>query len=476
MIMTALKYLVLSLSLAFSQEIQPFPKVGPIVRDITSDSITLMGQGSKHENVQGIYRVAQLTDSATSLTFSDPETFLMSQQDRNVGHAFLRNLSPATSYQIQIGYVPETGNLSTLDWNNAHQLIITTNATPQADDFSFIAGSCRRLEEILGISLWGKKGDTIFQAIIKDIQITARAGGKTNLIAFIGDQIYADATPFGKCTTFKEYAKRYELAFSQPFMRHLITLGIPVYMMRDDHEWWNNSNRETQQLKPDQDDAAARAYNLFQRPQGPETPNWWYSTSGDVDIFFLDIRSEREPSRNITISDEQMSALKSWLSREDLKDRIKVIASPVPMFLLDSSDSWGGYKEQLADLLTYITANNIKYTVVLSGDAHCENDAMFEIFDNEKDKKGHILEVLVSGLFAVSHGKADKLRNHMDLSDHGFIVEATEPLQPTLTKNLFARISGNHLNKTIDIWVYDNKNNLLKESHYDLERGLKLTS
>lgn len=476
MIMTTLKSLVLALNLAFSQEIQTFPQVGPIVRDITSDSMTIMGQGSKHENIQGIYRVAQLTDSVIPLTFSDPQTFPMSPQNRNVGHAFLRDLSPATSYQIQIGYIPEASDLATLDWNKAHQFTITTNRITQADNFSFIAGSCRRLEEILGITLWKKKGDTIFKAIIKDIHITARAGGKTNLIAFIGDQIYADATPFGKCKTFKEYAKRYELAFSQPFIRHLMALGIPVYMIRDDHEWWNDSNRETQQPKPDQDDAATRTYNLFQRPQGSETPNWWYTTSGDVDIFFLDIRSEREPSRNITISDEQMSALKTWLSREDLEDRIKIIASSVPMFLLDSDDSWGGYKEQLADLLTYITVNNIKYTAVLSGDAHCENDAIFEIFNNEKDKKGHILEVLVSGLFAVSHGKADKLRNHMDLSDHGFIVKAAEPLQPTLTQNLFARISGNHLNKTIDIWVYDNKNNLLKESHYDLERGLKLTS
>jgi phosphodiesterase/alkaline phosphatase D-like protein len=183
----------------------------------------------------------------------------------------------------------------------------------------------------------------------------------------------------------------------------------------------------------------------------------------------MDTRSEREPSQNIMISQEQMDDLKAWLLHKDLKDRIKVIVSSVPMFLLDTEDSWGGYKAQLAELLTHITTNDIKHVMVLSGDAHCQNDGLFTIFDNNKQEQGKILEVLVSGLYAVKRNKAGLLSDKMDLKDHGFYVENEDGLKTTLTKNLFARISGNHKDKTVGVWVYDKNNNLLRESHYDLK-------
>jgi phosphodiesterase/alkaline phosphatase D-like protein len=397
----------------------------------------------------------------------------MLDTDRRVGRVVINSLEPGTKYRLQIGYTDQGFALDNLHWDQAHQLTVQTLSDPPNDYFSFLTGSCRRLDEIFGISLWGKKGDKIFDAMVKNIKIAEASGGKTDFIAFTGDQIYADATPIHACRSFDEYARRYELAFSQIFMRRLLASGIPIYMMRDDHEWWNNADKEEQDGRAKQNQAAQKAYDLFQRPQGKDTPHWWYTTTGDVNVFFMDVRSEREPSQARMISNDQMEALKEWLVREDQQDRIKIIVSSVPMFLLDTDDSWGGYKSQLADLITHIIDNNIKYLMVLSGDAHCENDALFTIYNKEGKAKGQILEVLVSGLFAVSREKAGQLSDRMDLLEHGYYVRANGGLRPTVTKNLFARISGDQRTKNVGIWVYDRNNKLLKEACYDLEKGEK---
>ncbi len=458
----------------YAMEVMAFPEVGPIVRDITEERVVIMGQGKRGQDVQGVYRFTKILDRDRLDNFSTPHTFSMDQADRNVGHALLDNLEPGTAYQIQIGYAPSHDDLSQVNWDQAHKVNIATQGTEKSDTFSFLAGSCRRLGKVMGIALWDDKGDQIYEAMVKDAQITQASGGKTNLIAFIGDQIYADATdPLGNCSTFKEYAKRYELAFSQHFIRKLMASGIPIYMMRDDHEWWNDANKEAQEARPDQNVAAKKAYDLFQRPLAKITPKWWYSISGDIDIFFTDTRSEREPSKNLIMSPEQMEALKGWLVRKDLKDRIKVIVSSVPMLLLDTEDSWGGYKEQLAELLTHIATNHIQHIMVLSGDAHCQNDALFTIYNDEGKAQAQILEVLVSGLFAVSRRKADLLSDHMDLRKYGYYAKAEKGIKPTLKENLFGRIAGNHKEKTVDVWIYDHENNLLKEAHYDLQgKGL----
>lgn len=455
---------------AHEQEVREFPKVGPILRSITPNQAVIMGQGNRHHDVQGVYRYAEISKDNTVGTFSNPISFSMDDGDRRVGMAFLDNLKTGTKYQIQIGYSAKTTDLTHMNWNHAHQMKIMTQEKAKSDTFSFLAGSCRRLAEVMGVTLWDEKGDKIFNAMHKDIQITQAGDGETDLIAFIGDQIYADATPFDKCESFKEYAERYELAFSQPFLKKLMGSGIPIYMMRDDHEWWNDADKEAQDARPDQNKAAKRAYDLYERPLGKATPEWYYSTTGNIDIFFMDTRSEREPSNNLMISQAQMDALKNWLIQDGLKDRLKFVVSSVPMFLLDTEDSWGGYKKQLGELLKHITENKIEGVVVLSGDAHCENDALFTISDKDGNDQGQILEILVSGLFAIARNKAGSIDDHMNLKSHGFYVKAKDGIQPTLMENLFARISGNHKEKTVDLWVYDADNNKLKESHYNLKK------
>lgn len=465
---TAMATLFLSSFPCWGQEVLQFPEVGPIVRSISTNDVVIMGQGNKHHEVTGVYRYAKVGPDEA---FSAPHIFSMSKADYNVAHAAIKNLDADSLYKVQIGYVNDKSALDKMDWSQAHNLSVMMQSSPKGNEFSIQVGSCRRLGEILGVSIWSKEGDKIFKAMLKDLQVAKSSGVTTDLITLIGDQIYSDATAIGSCKTAQEYAERYELAFSQKYIRALMASGIPVYMTRDDHEWWNNANKEEQELRPEQNQAAKLSYDLFQRPLGKETPNWWYTVSGNVEIFYTDTRSEREPSKQQIISPEQLTALKEWLGRDDLKDRIKIIVSSVPMFLLDTNDSWGGYKAQLADLLSYITTKEIKYAMVLSGDAHCENEALFKITTSKGEEKGHILEVLVSGLYAVARNKAGKIAGAMDLSEHGFKVESKTPLHPTLTENLFARITGDHKLKTVNVAVYNNKHNLLQSSVYNLETG-----
>lgn len=107
----------------------------------------------------------------------------------------------------------------------------------------------------------------------------------------------------------------------------------------------------------------------------------------------------------------------------------------------------------------------------ISGDAHCQNDGMFHAYKADGKDTGHaFLEVLVSGLFAVARNKAGLLGDTIDLrtEDKGYLLKTKTPLSPTLTENLFARISGNNTTKEVTVEVFNQKNERLRKTLYNL--------
>lgn len=468
-------------------EIKPFPKIGPMIRDLTPTSITVVVQGDipdhhffhqqVHQNNTGIVYLRSVNDDQTLGRFVK---FVLKEEDRHVGHLTIDQLNAGQNYTLKIGYVPEpiTGddkiNVADFEWTNAHELSFKTPmADKYSESFSILAGSCRRIG--LKTKGWKHEGDKTADAMYRNIVQAGMMGEKTDSIALIGDQIYADASGslFFPAKTFGEYSKLYEKAFSQPYFRKLAsTYSGPIHMMRDDHELWNNADAEEEMKYPEQSAAAYRAYALYQRPFGEATPNFWFTTSNGVEMFFVDTRSEREPSKNKIMSDAQLNALKAWLSDDVRKDYIKIIATSVPFFMLASDDSWSGFPEQRLALISHIIDNNIHNVMFLSGDAHCQNDAMYRIYESYgKDTGREFLEVLVSGIFAVSRNKADLLTDKADLREelNGYFASANKNMsETTLTENLFARISGNHKTKDVRIQVYSSKNKLLKDVQYKL--------
>lgn len=470
-------------------EVHGFPKVGPVIRDLTSHSVTIMAQGDvppkqklfsqnepPHPNV-GLALLAQIS-SKGKVKKTILKTFSMASQDRHVGHVTFNKLIPDQHYILKTGYVhflPSLLKETNFDWSSISEISFTTRSKASYPEiFSFLVGSCRRIG-LKDPHHWKEEGDQTAKAMLDNIEQWDYSGNCTDSIALIGDQIYADAMgPLFAAKTFDSYAHLYEKAFSLPYYRTLITrTGIPVHMVRDDHEFKNDADAEMEAKNPEQSTAAHKAYALYQRPFGQATPHFWYNTSNGVEMFFTDTRSERYPSHKQIISSIQLQALKDWLIDKKRKDLIKIVITSVPFFLLKSNDSWDGYQAQRYDLLKHILNNNIQHVMFISGDAHCQNDALFHAYNIDGSDTGRsFLEVLVSGLFAVSRDKANLITDTVTVqapgSKKGYQLKTEADLAPTLLENLFARITGNHKTKQVKIQVYSAENKLLKEVNYQL--------
>lgn len=459
------------------ESVKPFPKFGPIVRNLTADTVTIVGQGKqskkKSHAVHGRALLFEVSADGQS-DVAKPYTFTMTDEDRRIGFLTIQGLKPNQQYKLSVGYAKgSTENKddhatddTSYSFEKAHSFSFKTLPLTQGNQFSILTGSCRRIG--LFTPMMDALGDKVFKGMMKNIKASEAQGIKTDYIFFGGDQIYADAlNDFNPAKKFHEYAELYEKAFSLKHFREVATTtGIPVFMKRDDHELWNDADAEAELERVDQATAGYKAYALYQRPQGPLTPHFWYTSQNGVDTFFTDTRSERRPSKNQIMSIEQMDALKSWLSAPERQDRIKIVTTSVPIFLLSTSDSWGGFSEQKLELVDHIVKNKIKHVVFISGDAHCQNDAQFKIYDHEGNDTGlNVVEVLVSGLFAITRDKADSLRNEAEamVDGAGYVLKSDTPLADTLKENLFARITGNQDTKKITVFVYDKKNNLLKD-------------
>ena len=233
-------------------------------------------------------------------------------------------------------------------------------------------------------SFFDDRGDKTFRSILRKIE----NGTNIDQIIMMGDQIYADdLNVFNPDKTVEQFYQRYRDAFTQPYIRKLMS-QIPTYMMLDDHEIEDNwpskaSNKDWKTLFPN----AIHAFQTYQLSHSPNIPvrrrrlvgtpkHLWYSyTDGCCDVFVTDSRTERLLSCNgesEIISKQQMRALKRWLN--DGSSRVKIVVTSVP-FVPDSAagesrDKWSGFQKQRKELLEHIEGNQIHRVVFFSGDIH----------------------------------------------------------------------------------------------------------
>ena len=206
-----------------------------------------------------------------------------------------------------------------------------------------------------------------------------------------GDQIYADDLSFiAPDITLDAYNERYREAFSQPYIRELMS-RVPTYMILDDHEiedaWPANATAKDFVVKYP---AAIHAYQTYQSSHSPLLPmsetnllvgvpqKYWYTFSdGCCDFFVTDVRTERflgdDPLTRRIMSDQQLQALKDWLA--DGSGQVKFVVtsvplSPDPVSLSDREDKWGGFTRQRGELLDWIYEEAIPRVVFLAGDYH----------------------------------------------------------------------------------------------------------
>jgi phosphodiesterase/alkaline phosphatase D-like protein len=206
--------------------------------------------------------------------------------------------------------------------------------------------------------------------------LSRAAGENLDFFLLLGDTSYNDPAH-----TREEYRARWaENLGSRGYLDLLAsTSHIATW---DDHEVvdnWDGETVDSGRLATARE-AFFETLALARRPPPNENRIWRSFRYGRaVEVFVLDCRGERLPSTRQTpraqyISAEQLAWLKSGLSASTAA--FKIIANSVPIanfpsvFDLLANDRWEGYEAQREDILDYITANDLKGVVWLSGDFH----------------------------------------------------------------------------------------------------------
>lgn len=401
--------------------------------------------------------------------------FDMPSADKHIGRTAFPELTPNTAYDLQIGYRQTTRAVDedSLDWSlNKTYKLLTPPEKPK-DICSFVYGSCNRIGLLpFGIKLWESKGSGIFQTIADDISHYDSQGVITDAFISLGDFVYMDATGgFYAAKTFDEMMERYDLVHKTPGTRAVFESFVPIYQMWDDHERYNNSTAEIPNSRRARAAAGKRAYDLFQRPQGPNTPKNWYEINDNLEGFVMDLRSELYPSLNKAISDPQMAALKSWLSAPERADRVKPVFMSTTALMLQG-DPWEASPAQLSEILNYIKENNLKYVAFFSGDIHCGKSALWH-YVAENDHPLYIAEIVSSAFHKVSAHKAELLSPTLDLSSQGGPkLSAVGKFSPTTLEDHFTRVIIKHAEKSLEVIKKDRHNTVLSRILYNLKTGV----
>ncbi len=403
--------------------------VGPIIKGTEGTSVRIWGRGEykpvsrkdkRPKRCLGVIRVR----AKGAQVFQKPQFFKMNPNFDMTGVAILDGLREEKEYDYQIGYVFSNLDLVSgmsklaLEWSKASRGRVKTASMNGKQPRSIIFGSCRNLLLLFGLSWYDNRGDKTFLSMLKQI----KAGNPVDDLLMIGDQIYADDLNFLKQDeTLDQFNRRYQLAFSQPFIRELMAC-VPTYMTLDDHEI--EDNWPTKATKKDwitKYPAAIHAYMTYQASGSPlfsvnaqkrklegvpEKLSYTFR-DGCCDFFVLDTRTDRDSAVNEIISREQLDDLKTWLT--DSSGRVKLIVSAVPFFpdhKTESPDKWGGFLGQRTELLDLVRDNKIKRVVFLSGDVHCSMTAELVSPSNPGFK---IISIISSAFFwPYSHPKASK--------------------------------------------------------------------
>lgn len=185
---------------------------------------------------------------------------------------------------------------------------------------------------------------------------------------FLGDTAYFDSR-----TDREGFRALYRSNLGAEGFREILTSAAAIYTW-DDHEVDNNFNAD--RIDPDRYALGLAAFTEA-TPVRLDPPGqiWrrlrWGRTA---ELFVLDCRSERSPSREQYLSPEQLAWLIDGIKASPC--RYKLVANSVPILAMEHSlwnvnlnDRWEGYPTDRQALLDAIA--DVPGVVFLSGDVHC---------------------------------------------------------------------------------------------------------
>jgi PhoD-like phosphatase len=303
----------------------------------------------------------------------------------------------------------------------------------RADEVSFAVASCAYPGDLLDRSPSVVKNSTPGPADASLLRLAKRIDDAANLkrpsfLLLAGDQIYADATAglFDPAVLDDSYRNSYQGFFGSRGARAVFN-KLPVYMMLDDHEVFDNWQPEgipDSQESRDRLQKGSEQYWKFQRNAGPKEnfqgrkeALWTAIEPSQVSVFMADTRTERQHRgtvsfQNSTImEEEQFKALEAWLLGRKTEPRPSFVLSasmvlPRPLGLKKEPasalhcDSWAGYPKSLHRLLAFLCDKEIKNAVFLSGDEHLSSFTSVEITCATTKKSACLRSIHSSALYA----------------------------------------------------------------------------
>jgi len=212
----------------------------------------------------------------------------------------------------------------------------------------------------------------------------------------LGDNVYIDHPTYPDVQRYCYYRRQ-----SRPEFRSFAA-STPLYAIWDDHDFtendqWGGPAIDTPPWKRPVWQVYKQNWNNPSYGGGAEQPGCWFRFSiADVDFFMLDGRYYRTDP-----ADPHPSMLgpvqKQWLFQalQASRGTFKVLVSPVPWAFgtkPGSRDTWEGYKQERAEIFSFLTENKINGVILLSADRHrsdlwrIDREGAYPLYEFESSK------------------------------------------------------------------------------------------
>lgn len=331
------------------KEVKPRLLAGPVIGSVTQTTARIwIGYRGKGQN----FLILGDT-SEKRVHYPTDYTFLSNSKGEIALTMDFTGLKPGHTYNII---------LSIDGWGSHAKYSFTTQKDSVFHDYDFILGSCALMQTDITRGLFPGGSNWIFR------RMTKKEG---DFMVWLGDNVYY---------VYPKHYKSYEGMFERQmlirrkfnmFYRDLLG-NQPNYAIWDDHDSGPNDCCRTFNLM----DTALTVFKGFWPNVYPDAAelkgNYFSFKHGDSEFLMCDDRYYRAPEGDTLgdfLGETQLMWLKNKLLRSEATFKFICIGSQV---LIDNGfgESYSGYPRERNELLDFITTNNIKGVIFLTGDKH----------------------------------------------------------------------------------------------------------
>ena len=344
---TALLLFLVATNILLAQTIKPKLLAGPVVGSVTTTTakvwIAYRGKGTN---------MLILGDTAEKKVYYPTNVSYITNSKGDVALTMdFTGLKPDHTYNILV---------SIDGWGANARSYFKTQVDTSVKDFNFILGSCAL--QLTGIAR------TVFPGAADWIYYRMKRK-KSDFMVWLGDDVYY----FGK--NYKSYDAMFDfnVRLRKGFRKYRDFLASqPNYAIWDDHDYGSDNSDRNFMLK----DSSLKVFkgmwpNTY--PTGEQfNGNYFNFRYYDAEFFMTDDRYFRAPdgdSLGDFLGETQMVWLKNKLIMSDASFKFIAIGSQV---LNDNNfgESYAEYPRERTELLDFISKNNIKGVIFLTGDKH----------------------------------------------------------------------------------------------------------